>query len=192
MQLNSPFTDEGDDILAALRCCYDMCAGKRRRQLALSSNKVVCRRLPEGAPKYAVGMVVKTLTIDLRGVIVSWDLQCKESGEWIGQYGIRNLARGEDQPFYHILSYHDLFMAYVAEGNGDRNDLYCKFRFTHFHFEITEDLEIVDSSSVNNAIYSHEIGIHFERWDGVRFVPNAEKMARFPDDDEAAVQLLSK
>ena len=115
MQLKGPFTDEEGDILGQLRLAYDNCTNMRSQQLAQSSNQVVCRRPPEGAPKYAVGMVVKIKTYNWTGVIVSWDLHCKQSDEWIEKKGIRNLARGLNQPFYEILGYHDLKF-YVAEG----------------------------------------------------------------------------
>ena len=36
------------------------------------------------------------------------------------------------------------------------------------------------------------IGVHFERFDGRRYVPNAEKMAHYPDDDAAAQLLLQQ
>ena len=36
------------------------------------------------------------------------------------------------------------------------------------------------------------IGVHFDRFDGLRYVANAEKRAHYPDDDEAAAQLLLK
>ena len=122
MQLNDPLTDEDGDILADLRFWYDKCAENRNRQLAQSSNKVVCRRPPEGAPKYAVGMVVKNKSNNWIGVIVSWDLRCTESDEWIELFSIRQLTRGVDQPFYEILGYHDS-KVYVPEGNGDRHQL---------------------------------------------------------------------
>ena len=36
-----------------------------------------------------------------------------------------------------------------------------------------------------------DIGIHFERFDGRRYVANAKKMAHYPDDDAAARLLLN-
>ena len=35
------------------------------------------------------------------------------------------------------------------------------------------------------------MGIHFERFDGRRYVPNAKKVHFFPDDDAAAQLLLN-
>ena len=48
-------------------------------------------------------------------------------------------------------------------------------------------MEIVDS-----PVFQHypNIGVHFERFDGRRYVPNAEKMAHYPDDYAAAQSLL--
>ena len=43
------------------------------------------------------------------------------------------------------------------------------------------------------AVDAHlHIGVHFERFDGRRYVPNAEKMVYYPDDDAAAQLLLQQ
>ena len=52
---------------------------------------------------------------------------------------------------------------------------------------IADELTIV---APPNQVDHSDIGIHFERFDGRRYVPNAEKRAHFPDDDDAAAQLL--
>ena len=98
---------------------------------------------------------------------------------------IRKLERGVDQPFYQILGYHD-WNVYEAEGNDDRYRLYI---VNELILLFADNLEI--GPSRNYAVFSHDIGIHFDRWDGLRFVPNAEKMAHFPDDDAIATQLLA-
>ena len=104
------------ELLTKLRLTYETCTEKRSEQLARSSNNVVCRRPASGALKFAVGMNVKNETGDLNGVILSWDLHCKQPDDWIEKYGIRNLARGVDQPFYEILD-DDGNTYYEAEGN---------------------------------------------------------------------------
>ena len=59
MQLQGPFADEDSDIVTQLRLAQKWVAELRKQELAHSSNKEVSRRPPEGAPKFAVGMVVK-------------------------------------------------------------------------------------------------------------------------------------
>lgn len=49
-------------------------------------------------------------------VIASWDPRCLASDEWVNRMEIHNLARGTDQPFYHVLT-EDGSSRYVAEGN---------------------------------------------------------------------------
>ena len=66
--------------------------------------------------KYAVGMFVKDNSFNLPGVIFSWDLSCKKSEEWMEKSGIRNLARGPDQPFYKIFFCDGRLYAYLPEG----------------------------------------------------------------------------
>ena len=122
------------------------CTGKLRAQLALTGRvgdlpstqkkgdritlyffclfyqKIVCRRLP--SIKYAVGLVMLHCFFSLGGtmrstytcVIISWDVKCQASEEWINRMGIHSLARGTNQPFYHILT-EDGSSRYVAEGN---------------------------------------------------------------------------
>lgn len=48
-------------------------------------------------------------------VIAFWDSRCKASEEWMERMGIRNLTRGMDQPFYHVLV-DDGSTRYAAEG----------------------------------------------------------------------------
>ena len=118
MQLKGSNAEEDDnEILKKLRLLYVECTEERRRPMAQSSNKVVCRRPTSGAPKFAIGIVVKNKTNGLAGVIVSWDLHCKESDEWIEENGVRNLVRGIDQPFYRFLDEVNGSSRYEAEGN---------------------------------------------------------------------------
>ena len=94
----------------------DKCGKKRSQQLAQSNELATCRRPPSGAMKFAVGMVV--CRSNFTGVIVSWDLLCNKSEEWLKKNGIHNLARGRYQPFYQVL-FTDLNVdrdEYFAEG----------------------------------------------------------------------------
>ena len=117
-QLEAPFTDAQGDFSAQLRLVYEKCAKKRSEQLARSADRVECRHPPEGALKYAVGMVVRgkySTLAQKTGVIVSWDLYCKKPDKWIEVQEIRKLTRGVDQPFYCTLNYYGEYY-YLAEG----------------------------------------------------------------------------
>ena len=110
-----------DALSTKLRLVYEKCAKKRSKQLEKSSNKVVCRRPTSGAPKFAVGMMVKNKDDDQSsGVILSWDLHCTESNEWVEKNGFRNLTRGVEQPFYDVLDDNG-GKYYEAEGNGTKS-----------------------------------------------------------------------
>lgn len=54
------------------------------------------------------------------------------------------------------------------------------------HF-LLENLELHPDGK---AIDHPNIGIHFERYDGRRYIPNAEKVAHYPEDEEAAQVML--
>lgn len=51
-----------------------------------------------------------------------------------------------------------------------------------------DSLELVSASSVINH---PDIGLFFERFDGKRYVPNSETMANYPDDETAALSLIT-
>ena len=40
------------------------------------------------------------------------------------------------------------------------------------------------------AVEHDKIGVHFERFDGRRYVPNAEKRAQFPEDEAFTLSLI--
>ncbi|XP_057373180.1 F-box only protein 21-like [Daphnia carinata] len=141
---------------------------ERRTEIA-EYQQVVSRRVP--SIKYAVGLVMMYNYTNAMGedrseicVITSWEVKGLEEN-YLGSVG--NL----DQPFYHVLtgSNADPSVAYVPE----------------------EKLELLpDAGSV---IFQHDqLGFHFERFDGCRFVPNAGKRCRFPDDEAFALNLTSK
>lgn len=50
-----------------------------------------------------------------------------------------------------------------------------------------DNLEI---SPFGTTISHPDIGIHFQRFDGRRYVPNDVKRALYPEDDEVALSLL--
>ena len=50
-----------------------------------------------------------------------------------------------------------------------------------------DEFELVTTPTTVDHV---EIGAHFERFDGRRYIANAVKMAHFPDDDAAVLSLL--
>lgn len=141
---------------------------ERRTQIA-AYQQVVSRRVP--SIKYAVGLVMIYNYTNAMGevcneicVITSWEV--KGSAEnYLRSVG--NL----DQPFYHVLT----------RSHADHS-LAC----------VPED-KLVLHPDVGSVIFLHDqLGFHFERFDGRRFVPNAGKRYRFPDDEAFALNLTKK
>uniref|UniRef100_A0A0P5YCE8 F-box only protein 21 n=3 Tax=Daphnia magna TaxID=35525 RepID=A0A0P5YCE8_9CRUS len=141
---------------------------ERRTQIA-AYQQVVSRRVP--SIKYAVGLVMIYDYTNAMGevcneicVITSWEV--KGSAEnYLRSVG--NL----DQPFYHVLT----------RSHADHS-LAC----------VPED-KLVLHPDVGSVIFLHDqLGFHFERFDGRRFVPNAGKRYRFPDDEAFALNLTKK
>jgi F-box protein 21 len=52
---------------------------------------------------------------------------------------------------------------------------------------VLDDLELHPEGVIINHA---DIGLHFERFDGRRYVPNAEKKADYPDDEAVALSLI--
>lgn len=141
---------------------------ERRTQIA-AYQQVVSRRVP--SIKYAVGLVMIYNYTNAMGevcneicVITSWEV--KGSAEnYLRSVG--NL----DQPFYHVLT----------RSHADHS-LAC----------VPED-KLVLHPDVGSVIFLHDqLGFHFERFDGCRFIPNAGKRYRFPDDEAFALNLTKK
>ena len=65
--------------------------------------------------KLAVGLVMKHAVYNYHCAIVDWDAKCLASDEWIGRMRVHELARGPNQPFYHVLV-DDGTHRYAAEG----------------------------------------------------------------------------
>ncbi|KAJ7361565.1 YccV-like-domain-containing protein [Mycena albidolilacea] len=63
-----------------------------------------------------VGMVFEHRSYHYIGCITGWDASCLATAEWQMNMNVRNLPRGADQPFYHVLSL-DGGQRYVAEDN---------------------------------------------------------------------------
>ncbi|THV07529.1 hypothetical protein K435DRAFT_772432, partial [Dendrothele bispora CBS 962.96] len=70
----------------------------------------------ETSIQHFVGMVFQHKKYSYIGCIYGWDPICLASDEWKSAMGIRNLTRGEEQPFYTCFCM-DGSMRYVAEEN---------------------------------------------------------------------------
>ena len=60
-------------------------------------------RQPPAAPAFDVGMLLLHKKYDYRGAVVGYDEACLQTDEWIERMGVEKLARGREQPFYHVL-----------------------------------------------------------------------------------------
>lgn len=74
---------------------------------------------PQRTPNllYAVGMVMKHLTLNYRCVIYDWDPVCLAAAEWQAQNNVNKLRHKGDQPFYNVLV-EDGSHRYVAQGKN--------------------------------------------------------------------------
>lgn len=66
--------------------------------------------------KYAVGMVMRHLTLNYKCVIYDWDPVCLASVEWQQQMNVARLTLKDEQPFYNVLV-EDGSHRYVAQGS---------------------------------------------------------------------------
>lgn len=148
---------------------YTKCARKLSEQQSQTKNTAACHR--PSSMRYAVGLVMRysvgeeLLRHTYTCVIVSWDAKCQASDEWISRM-TRNLIRGRDQPFYYVLT-EDGNAGYVAE----------------------DHLELHPGGAVINHA---DVGLHFEYFDGRRYIPNAAKRAEYPEDEVVALSLIEQ
>ncbi|XP_075221049.1 F-box only protein 21-like [Lycorma delicatula] len=106
--------------------------------------------------KYYIGMVMHHRLYNYKCVIYGWDLECKESDDWMTQMGVQNLQRKNKQPFYLVLV-NDGSQRYAAEDN----------------------LRICKE---NCFIEHHLVGRYFDQFCGTHYVPNKIKASEYPDD----------
>ncbi|KAF5368433.1 hypothetical protein D9758_002258 [Tetrapyrgos nigripes] len=70
----------------------------------------------ETSIQHFVGLVFQHKIYSYTGCVYGWDPICLATDEWIAEMGIKNLARGKDQPFYSCFCM-DGTVRYVAEDN---------------------------------------------------------------------------
>ncbi|EFX79070.1 hypothetical protein DAPPUDRAFT_245401 [Daphnia pulex] len=150
----------GDPVMA------DCITKQREKYAEILLAKIVCPRLP--SIKYAVGLVMlySYIACGIKKsqpcVIVSWDAKFQKSEEWLTWPSTKNL----DQPYYRILGPKiEYGKLYVAQ-------------------------ETLELHPVGVAIQHEELCIHFERFDGRRYLPNTEKKAQYPEDEDVAISLI--
>ncbi|XP_052801713.1 F-box only protein 21-like [Mya arenaria] len=116
--------------------------------------------------EFSVGMVMKHKRYSYSCVISGWDERSKASREWNTQMGVYNLPLKDKQPFYNVLV-EDGSNRYAAQENLDYHESPC--------------------------LISHpDVGKYFERFDGRKYIPNAEKAEEYPDDTEVTANLIGK
>ncbi|XP_046654309.1 F-box only protein 21-like [Daphnia pulicaria] len=166
------------------------CISKLNEQKAeIAAAKTVHHR--PSSLKFSVGLVVicnylgnykKWGEINFRKpcVIVSWNVKFQKSNEWKSKvtsypYPYSNNSdeedeESQDQPHYHIL------MVDSDESNPQ------------LQLNVPEEtLELLPAAV---PIKHDKIWVYFERFDGRRYVPNAEKRAQFPEDEAITLSLI--
>lgn len=63
------------------------------------------------------------------------------------------------------------------------------FKFNLWFCNFEDSLELFPAD--RQAVINHaDIGLHFDRFDGRRFIPNAETKAIYPEDEAVALSFL--
>ncbi|XP_046656682.1 F-box only protein 21-like isoform X3 [Daphnia pulicaria] len=169
------------------------CISKLNEQKAeIAAAKTVHHR--PSSLKFSVGLVVicnyKKWGRNFRKpcVIVSWNVKFQESNEWKSKVTseedsddeevdeekvcsrTKKVIPSQDQPHYHIL---------MVDSDADN---------PQFQLNVPEEtLELLPAAV---PIAHNKIWFHFERFDGRRYVPNAEKRAQFPEDEAVTLSLI--
>ncbi|KAG5867912.1 hypothetical protein JTB14_024748 [Gonioctena quinquepunctata] len=106
---------------------------------------------------YAVGMVMRHLTLNYKCVIYDWDPVCLAAAEWQAQNNVNKLQLKDDQPFYNVLV-EDGSHRYVAQEN------------------------LVPTSDSEAIYLNDDVGRHFSHFFETHYVPNNEKEKEYPAD----------
>lgn len=140
-------------------------------------------------------------------VIVSWSAKFQKSDQWKTVHRKRKPkgVKQQDQAFYHILvknapsGFIGLNVAegklFSSHGSGfyywsSRNGSVSVTFFCHL---LLETLELPRDIGLAHEQLGSDFGGngYFERFDGRRYVPNAELRERFPEDDKVALALTA-
>ncbi|CAG9827376.1 unnamed protein product [Diabrotica balteata] len=144
--------EQAQRVLHMLR---DYEAHHSRNDLGLFSQVEAAQRTPN--LHYAVGMVMKHMTLNYKCVIYDWDPVCLAAAEWQAENNVDKLQLKDEQPFYNVLV-EDGSHRYVAQENlfptSDREEIYL----------------------------NEDVGRHFSHYFETHYVPNAEKEKEYPAD----------
>ncbi|XP_031849665.1 F-box only protein 21 isoform X2 [Nomia melanderi] len=114
---------------------------------------------------YAIGMIMKHKIHQFLCVITGWDPISTATSSTIVM-AIRELKKGEKQPFYEVLA-DDGSYQYIAQENL---------------------VVAVEPEWINNRL----IGKYFYKFNGMYYLPNEEKAKEYPEDEEARNRYLQK
>jgi hemimethylated DNA binding protein len=159
--LSSPSNETNEDLsrIYATDACPAAIPVKRRVQ---SLNE----------PKFHIGQICQHSQYQYWSVIYGWDFKCRASPLWQVRMDVTNLARGAEQPFYHLLA-DDSSRRYIAE-DCIRPLIYN-----------TSDKNMTDQLSLLEKLCNCDgIGKYFQRVDidQRKFLPTDELNQEYPDD----------
>ncbi|XP_015911449.1 uncharacterized protein [Parasteatoda tepidariorum] len=110
--------------------------------------------------KYRVGQVVRHRKWNYRGVIIGWDEKARAPIEWLEQMHGKENPHWRDMPNYSILV-------------DTRDRLIPQLTYVP-----QENIEIITDTQVIHPM----IELHFERFDGIRYLPRPWFQAVYPQD----------
>lgn len=110
-------------------------------------------------------------------VITSWNIQCIKD-----LYCYEKSIENFDQPFYEILV-DKANSKYVSESNTLAIFFFHRNSYV-FHFVI-EQMELHLTPGLVD-VKNRDLGLHFQKFDGLIFVPNVMCQSRLPEDEEFA------
>ncbi|XP_071532742.1 F-box only protein 21-like isoform X2 [Panulirus ornatus] len=113
---------------------------------------------------FATGLVMRHKKYNFLCVIFGWDKECKMPAEWVRRMGVHNLQYKTKQPFYNVLVY-DGSHRYAAQ----------------------ENLEV---AAQPKRVTHSDIGKYFQEFTGTHYIPNAELLQQYPEDEPVRKEIL--
>lgn len=145
------------------------------------------------------------------GVIISWDECFREEvsrQKWRHSFTPLTDGYSLDQPFYHIMCFlpKQVFLNrhfgkhfYVPQGKTAMRTFYFPKFISNAFWNSVELLQlqplcVIGRDNILGLRRMIDIGIYFEAFDPrrLRFVPNAEHRAHFPEDDAVALSMIQQ
>lgn len=117
-------------------------------------------RVSTPSVKYAVGMSMFHKQYNYLCVITGWDPKCTATDTWKQEMGVQCLKHKDNQPFYNVL---------VPDGTT--------------RYAAQENLEPLEGKDSLNTFNVHpDVGRYFDSYKNGYYIPNALKMAEYPND----------